>query len=434
MPLAVASIREIGKYLGLVPVSVPVIGTGSMYPSLFWEEGEGGPDNSSQRVIEEYRTNPHMYRYYPGPTILGRTYPNPVLGLGDLVTFESETTRSILTKEGKADNVGFIKRVVALPGDTVELRDGYFYRNGQLVEEPYLYHSRSTYGDSFLSDCQQLTVPAGSYFVMGDNRKVSADSRGELGFVKDADITYYLPYGQQQLYHSLWRDPSQDAALAGEPTLDQAEFYRLLNEVRLKRGLTPLTPSSTLVASATYKAKALLAGNDLSLADSLARAGYRNILTSEFSIRGRFTAKELLNNLLYFADSSAQVLDNKYDEIGVIAVNQEVNNCPTEVVVGHLGGYLPAEYDQGTLDSWQTLRDNLDSVIPSWQEARGAGNFDQAKLEELLTILARRRQLADEVLTVISNSEWLSSELQNRIEQDKIDAQSAKELIEELNN
>ena len=66
MPLAVASYIEITKYLGVRTMPVLVVGTGSMYPSLFWEESEGGPDNPEHRVVSEYRTTPMMYRYFPG--------------------------------------------------------------------------------------------------------------------------------------------------------------------------------------------------------------------------------------------------------------------------------------------------------------------------------------------------------------------------------
>jgi signal peptidase I len=434
MPLAVASSREVGKYLGVVPVSVPVIGTGSMYPSLFWETGEGGPDDASQKVVEEYRTSPHMYRRFPGFSFLGRIYLYRDIGLGDMVTFQSDKTRKILEEENQDGNVGFIKRVVALPGDSVELRDGYLYRNSKLADEPYIYRPRSTYGDSTLKDCQILTVPAGKYVVMGDNRKVSSDSRGELGLVKDSDITFTLPYAEQVLYRSLWRDTSEDLELAGHPTLDSQEFYRLVNTARVSRNLPPLTPRPALANSASYKASAILAGDsDYSLANSLARANYHNIVTSEFSVSGRFTAQELLDNLLYFHDSAAQILDERYDDIGVVALNQAVDGCPTEVVVGHLGGYLPADYDQDTLDGWKELRNNLESVIPSWEQALGHPQLDQDKLTELLSLMRTRLALAREVIGVMEAREWLSPSQEERIEQDQANANRVSALVRELN-
>jgi len=71
----------------------------------------------------------------------------------------------------------FIKRVVATPGDDVEIRDGSVHVNGQRVVEPYLKPEFRDH-DSF----RRVRVPAGQYFVLGDHRNSSNDSRN-WGFV-----------------------------------------------------------------------------------------------------------------------------------------------------------------------------------------------------------------------------------------------------------
>lgn len=423
LPFLAIIITEGAKIIGLQTIPVEVAGTGSMYPSLFWSTSEEGPEDPNKELIPEYRTSPHLYSLFL----------HPELGRGDLVAFKNDNTRKILISEGKNPEVGFIKRIIAVPGDTLQLRDGFVYLNDSLLDEPYLAAPRSTYGDTFLPDCKSITIPPTYYFVMGDNRKVSADSRASLGLVNDSDISYYLPYAKQSLYHSLYRDTSQDATLLGTPTLEATAFLDLVNRARQTKGIAKLRFDPSLNRSATVQGQNILTNNPLPLATVTNNAHYNNIILGEFSTHGRYSATELYTNLMSFPDTAKQILNPEYQDLGIGVVNQEVDGCPQQIIVGHLGGYVPPDYSSEMLQSWSDLASNLHSIIPSWEQAQSYPEINQEELAKLLDILKRRVALADEVVIAIKQKEWFSSSLKTRIESDKTDATNAEQLINRLN-
>ena len=86
---------------------------------------------------------------------------------GDIIVFESPANA--------ADDL--IKRVIGLPGERVEILNGRVYINGRLLEEPYI---TEPWGDSR----PEIVIPARHYYVMGDNRNSSQDSRsGRIGLI-----------------------------------------------------------------------------------------------------------------------------------------------------------------------------------------------------------------------------------------------------------
>ena len=74
---------------------------------------------------------------------------------------------------GRGDT-NFVKRVVGLPGDTIQLIDGYLYVNDEKYDEPYI---NDDYRTGRLNTFGPYTVPEGEFFVMGDHRNNSNDSR-----------------------------------------------------------------------------------------------------------------------------------------------------------------------------------------------------------------------------------------------------------------
>jgi signal peptidase I len=83
-----------------------------------------------------------------------------------------------------------VKRVIALGGDTVGAKNREIIVNGQVVAEPFIRHTLALGTNQWMDSFGQVTVPVGKYFVMGDNRDVSLDSRSpEFGLLDAQAIT-----------------------------------------------------------------------------------------------------------------------------------------------------------------------------------------------------------------------------------------------------
>ena len=86
----------------------------------------------------------------------------------------------------------FVKRIIGLPGETIEIQRGKVMIDGRLISEPYLPRGRRS-RESLIA----VTIPDGHYFVMGDNRRVSYDSRSwgcvPSGYIVGRFILCYWP-------------------------------------------------------------------------------------------------------------------------------------------------------------------------------------------------------------------------------------------------
>ena len=115
------------------------------------------------------------------PTIVHGTSMNPTLQDGDYLlvskqayTFEEPERGEIIIFRVSEDNKLYIKRVIGLPGDVITIKNGEVYVNGELNDKNYTL-------DGYTSgNIDELVVPDGEVFVLGDNRLNSIDSR-EIG-------------------------------------------------------------------------------------------------------------------------------------------------------------------------------------------------------------------------------------------------------------
>lgn len=84
------------------------------------------------------------------------------------------------------EEVYYIKRVIGLPGETIQITDGKIYINGEILEESYGYYMNDIPMNGYDAE-QEIYIGEDEYFVLGDNRNNSTDSR-KIGCIKRSDI------------------------------------------------------------------------------------------------------------------------------------------------------------------------------------------------------------------------------------------------------
>lgn len=117
-------------------------------------------------------------------------YPDGEYLLTDKVTYKFNDPKrgDVIVFEAPGGEDEYIKRIIALPGETVRVDNGKIYVNSILLKESYLADIVMTQGGLFLKNGEEIIIPADNYFVLGDNRPYSSDSRA-WGLVQRNKIT-----------------------------------------------------------------------------------------------------------------------------------------------------------------------------------------------------------------------------------------------------
>ncbi|WFA92592.1 signal peptidase I sipU [Bacillus subtilis] len=111
----------------------------------------------------------------------------------------------IIVIHDKKSGRSFVKRLIGLPGDSIKMKNDQLYINDKKVEEPYLkeYKQEAKESGVTLTGDFEVEVPSGKYFVMGDNRLNSLDSRNGMGMPSEDDIIgteslVFYPFGEMR--------------------------------------------------------------------------------------------------------------------------------------------------------------------------------------------------------------------------------------------
>ena len=178
----------------------------------------------------------NKFVFGPTPLAIGRAVlPVRAPRRGDVVVF----------KYPDEPDRDFIKRIIGLPGETIELRNKKVYINGQPIDEPYVHFlspPSSDYQEVTSFDVRErygpVTVPPNQYFVMGDNRDNSQDSRywGFLprGYIKGKAALIYWSYesGREDYIDEGWAATVKRLLSVVAHFFTKTRWERLFHQIR----------------------------------------------------------------------------------------------------------------------------------------------------------------------------------------------------------
>jgi signal peptidase I len=178
----------------------------------------------------------NKFVFGPTPLAIGRAVlPVRAPRRGDVVVF----------KYPDEPDRDFIKRIIGLPGETIELRNKKVYINGQPIDEPYVHFlspPSSDYQEVTSFDVRErygpVTVPPNQYFVMGDNRDNSQDSRywGFLprGYIKGKAALIYWSYesGREDYIDEGWGATVKRLLSVVAHFFTKTRWERLFHQIR----------------------------------------------------------------------------------------------------------------------------------------------------------------------------------------------------------
>ncbi len=136
-----------------------------------------------------------IYLFVAQPHKVSGRSMDPTFKDGDYIFTDKVTYRLrepakgdiIVLKNPRDESQDFIKRIMAVPGDTIKIETSSVFVNGQKLNEPYLPSGRPTPAGSFLLEGVEVKAGPNQYFVIGDNREHSSDSR-EWGAITKQEI------------------------------------------------------------------------------------------------------------------------------------------------------------------------------------------------------------------------------------------------------
>jgi len=368
-----------------VPKTVPVSGT-SMLPTI--KNGDKITLNSPKKYLLER---------------------------GDIISFHNDQTEGLY----------YLKRIIGIPGDKVLIKEGHVFINGSPISEPYVKYG-PTYGNEFVIDCKTQTVPDHTYFVMGDNRIVSFDSRA-IGYVDEKDIDGVVKVAQNQ-------GATVDTYLMNSVPMQTEVFLQKYNEARTAEHIGELISNSTLNGIAQKKASSISSHitdrtDTFSVENELKKAGYGFTSVSEFITYGSLTEEQILNQIHEQYNAYFDFFSDTFTEIGLSQSKAQISECTIPVTVIIIARPDRPTYSETTAIYWQKELSLVKTSLNQSKTFISHPGMNQEKIEKLANIIEESYRIASEINRAITAREWIDP---NMVERYYGLAKEANSLMEEI--
>ena len=316
---------------------------------------------------------------------------------GDIISFSNLETSGL----------NYLKRVIGMSGDQLLLKNGQVYINNQPLKEDYVYHKDSTYGNTFLIDCQPYTIPKSKIAVFGDNRIASTDSR-VIGFIDINDVDGVIKTNYKISYAS----PITGGQL--QSVLSVEDFVESLNKKMAEKRITPLHINDKLSSLSQERAKKraldvkklTIQIDDLDR--ELKKANYDYLLAQEVITTGNYNAEQLAKHVLELQPYNLDFLSSSYWEIGVSTAVVSNNQCQIPVINIILGWPTKPNTSQAIIDSWQEETAKLGEIVNHLNELRTVSGIESSDTETIIKEVSTLLQEADRYKSLVLENRWLT--------------------------
>ena len=355
-------------------------------------------------------------------------FPTLEIKRGDIVVFKNDKT-----KDDNNQPASYVKRVIAMPGEEVMLQDGFIKVNDKVLNEPYVKVKKTTYSESFTPECKKIIVPQDSYFVLGDNRANSKDSR-DFGFVKKNEVRYIIYYNKKITVTNF------------RVEITGTQIIEKINQIREDQKLGLLKENSQLDKAANARAQSIAQSGDwtseadksnFTYVDALALVNYENTISAEIFDGGYLKVNDLIASWQKNKNLQDIYLNPKFQDVGAAVSMGNLGDCKMPIISVVFGGYESPDYDSELINSWQETLNNLEEIKPGWQNLVNEPRIyseQKTKVDRLNEIINLRIERISSALITMRANNWLNKEQENWLSEDNNLAIEQNQLADELND